>query len=354
MRSRTSSTVDINWSSPLTLLTAGRKPSPTIEKLQDAGVETLSDLLWILPLRIHKTPSFQPFFEAQINQFFKGSGKVLHVEVKPAFGRRGKGNILLYNGYVVLKDDLSQESIGLRWFNLYPNQKKQIEGLSHIAFLGQIQEFKAQRQVINPQIINTEAEASPYIIEYPTVNKIAGNHLRKVIALIPPKLWESIPETLPELGYNSKLSLGEAFKTIHGKLPPERFQPKLKDAAEERLVYEEFLIDQLKIQTRRKFIKRKAAPIIALEDKKVDDLVKHLPFELTTDQHKVFREIITDFKSGHPMMRMVQGDVGCGKTIVAFLAARVANKAGFQVALMCPTEALANQHFESFKELNPA
>lgn len=354
MRSKTSSTLDINWNSPLGSLTAGKKPSPTILKLMDSGISTLRDLLWILPLRIHKMPDFQPFSQAQMNHYFKGSGKVIHVEIKPAFGRRGKGNILLHNGFVVLKDDLSQETLSLRWFNLYPNQKKQIESLDRIAFLGQVQEFKAQKQIINPQIIDPEAHSFPYILEYPTVNKIGGNHLKKVLDLIPRSLWEDIPQTLPELGYDTKLTLGEAFKVIHGKYPPEKFSLKLKDAAEERLIYEEFLIDQLKILTRRKFIKRKEAPVFSLEVSKIQDLMKYLPFELTTDQVKVFQEIVKDFKSGHPMMRMVQGDVGCGKTIVAFLAARVANKSGFQVALMCPTEALATQHFESFRQLNPA
>lgn len=353
MKSRISSISNLNWNSSLRDLFSGKKPSPTAEKLIEAGITTLSDLLWILPLRIYKTPQTTPFREGQLDQFFKGSGKVIHVEVKPQFGRRGKGNILLYNGYVVVKDDLSTETMSMRWFNLYPNQKKQIEALEHMTFLGQIQEFKAQRQIINPQIITSEEKLSDYIIEYPTVNKTSGVHLKKVIDLIPGSLWENIPQTIPDLKYDEKLTLGEAFRVIHGRIPVQEFSPVLKDKAEERLIYEEFLIDQLKIQTRRKFIKKKEAPVIGIEEIKVSDLIKHLPFELTSDQLKVFNEIKKDLLSGHPMMRMVQGDVGCGKTIVAFLASRVANKAGFQVALMCPTEALANQHFESFKELNP-
>lgn len=353
MKSKISNTVEINWHSSLDTLNAGKKPSPTIEKLMEAGLKTLLDLLWILPLRIHKMPPLQPFREADLNQFFKGSGKIIHCEIRPAFGRRGKGNILLYNGFVVLKDDLSSDSLSLRWFNLYPNQKKQIEALNHLAFLGQVQEFKAQKQIINPQIIDPDSHSMAYIIEYPTINKVSGNFLKKVLELIPKFLWEKIPQTLPELGYDASMTLGEAFNIIHGKIPAEQFNIKLKAQAEERLIYEEFLIDQLRIQTRRKYIKRKEAPIIEQSETKIKDLVKHLPFELTCDQLKVFHEIITDLKSGHPMMRMVQGDVGCGKTIVAFLAARLANRSGFQVGLMCPTEALAIQHFESFKQLNP-
>ncbi len=354
MKSKTSNTAEISWNNALTDLINSKKPSPTLEKLSEAGVETLYDLLWILPLRIHKMPNTQPFREAELNQYFKGSGKVIHLDIKPAFGRRGKGNILLYNGHVVLKDNLSSETLSLRWFNLYPNQKKQIESLEQLLFLGQVQEFKAQKQIINAQILSPDnpAEAS-YILEYPTINKIGGSHLKRVFSMIPSKAWFEIPQLLPELGYDKKLSLGEAFRIIHGKIPSENFNLKLKDSAEERLIYEEFLKDQLKILTRRKFIKIKLAPLFPVNQIEKQKLLINLPFKLTIDQEKVFEEILRDLASGHPMMRMVQGDVGCGKTIVAFLAAQVAIQNGYQVALMCPTEALAIQHYESFKQLGP-
>ena len=259
MKSSLSNTTELNWDSPIESLSSSKKPSPTLEKLSEAGVKKISDLLWILPLRIHKSPAQSPFREAQLDEFFRGSGKVIHVEIRPAFGRRGKGNILLYNGFVVLKDNLSSESMSLRWFNLYPNQKKQIESLEQINFLGQVQEFKAQKQVINPQILTSE-EIAPYIIEYPTVNKLPGSTFKKAIEMIPPALWSRVPQLLPKLGYDKKLTLGDAFRIIHGRIAPEEFTPKLKDQAEERLIYEEFLIDQLRIQTRRKYIKKKPAP----------------------------------------------------------------------------------------------
>lgn len=352
MKSSPLSSTDLNWASPIESLSKSKRPSPTLEKLADAGIKTVGDLLWILPLRIHKSPAPMPFREAQLNQFFRGAGKVIHVEIRPAFGRRGKGNILLYNGFVVIKDDLSNESLSLRWFNLYPNQKKQIEALEKISFMGKVEEFKAQKQVINPQILTTE-EIAPYILEYPTVNKLPGSTFKKAFELIPPEMWKTVPQNLPELGYDKKMSLGSAFQVIHGRIPPENFTAKLKDEAEERLIYEEFLIDQLRIQTRRKFIKKKAAPVFKANETLIKNLKSTLPFTLTTDQDKVFQDILKDFSTGHPMMRMVQGDVGCGKTIVAYLASRVVTQLGYQVALMCPTEALAHQHYESFKELAP-
>jgi ATP-dependent DNA helicase RecG len=352
MKSRKLNTSELSWQSALSELHFGKKPSPTITKLCGAGILTLYDLLWLLPLRIFKMPNIQSFSRVQLNHFLKGSGKVLHVEIKPAFGRRGKGNILLYNAYIVVKDDLSSETIGLRWFNLYPNQKKHIEQMSFVTFLGQVQEYKAQKQVINPQIINPGAAAPSYILEYPTVNKLAGNHLKKIFDLIPKQLWGSIPQILPELGYDSQMSLGQAFQIIHGRFSATSFTPELKERAEQRLIYEEFLQDQLKIQTRRKFIKSKKALIINLDENEFSNFAQALPFTLTDDQQKVLREIRTDLNSGHPMMRMIQGDVGCGKTIVAYLASKVVITQGHQVALMCPTEALAQQHFESFTELD--
>ena len=354
MKSRTSSIPELRWDSPLEALAASKKPSPNLGKLQDAGVQTLSDLLWILPLRINRMPTLRPFTEAGLNQYFLGEGKVIHVDIKPAFGRRGKGNILLYNGFAVVKDFGSTETLSLRWFNLYPNQKKQIEALDTIRFLGQVQEYKAQLQIINPQILNAEAVAlSPYIIEYPTVNKVGGTHLRKFIDLIPSALWRDVKETLPELGYNREMSLSEAFRIMHGKVAPAEFSPEQKTKAEERLIYEEFLGDQLKIRTRRKYIKRKDAPVFDIAPGVETELLRKLPFLLTVDQRKVFGDIKKDLASGHPMMRMVQGDVGCGKTVVAWLASEAVTRNGAQAALMCPTEALALQHFESFRNLDP-
>ena len=86
------------------------------------------------------------------------------------------------------------------------------------------------------------------------------------------------------------------------------------------------------------------------DEQAVADLISSLPYQLTADQVGVWSELIEDFESGHPMMRMIQGDVGCGKTTIALMASLLIAKSGSQVALMCPTESLANQHYETFKE----
>lgn len=351
MRSKTLNTSSLNWDSSLEVFQNEKKPSVNLEKLISAGIHNLHDLMWILPLRIHRTPKTQSFTFAQIGGLFRGRGKIIHCQISPAFGRRFKGKFIMFNGHLVIKDDQGPETISLRWFNLYPNQKKQLEAMSEIEFLGTVQDYRAQKQIVNPQIIAPESHLTDYLIEYPTINKVSGNYTKKYIEQIPNQLWDNISPTLPQIDYEHVLKLSEAFKILHGRYPVEKFSPDLKSKAEERLAYEEFLQDQLKILTRRKYIKRKDATKFVVPEKILKKYLTELPFALTDDQTKVLHEIIEDLGSGHPMMRMIQGDVGCGKTIVAFIIARIISEQGKQVALMCPTEALAQQHYKSFQEL---
>ena len=136
------------------------------------------------------------------------------------------------------------------------------------------------------------------IVEYPTVNKVGGTHLKKFIDLIPAPLWASVQETLPELGYNKEMSLSEAFRVLHGKIPAAEFSTEKRSKAEERLIYEEFLSDQLKIRTRRKYIKRKDAPVFRIAAKAESEALSSLPFQLTDDQLKVYEDIKKDFRAG--------------------------------------------------------
>jgi len=346
MKSRTSSTDKIDWNSPLEKI--GPKKTPlTLQKLIDAGIDTIDKLIWILPLRVFPYPQKSDFSKSKINEYFRGSGKIIHVDIKPAYGRRGKGKILLYNGYLIVKDHLSSETLALRWFNLYPTQKKFFETTDHLDFMGIVSDFRSQKQIIAPQIISDPLMSSDYIIDYPTINKISGTFIRKYIERLPAEVWDSIPAVLPALDYDRTFPISKAFKVLHGKISVSDFDPSLKEKAIERLIYEEFVVDQLKILTRRKFLKKASAPILAPR-RKIDELTDVLPFKLTDDQQQVFLDTLDDLKSGHPMMRMVQGDVGCGKTVIAYLSSVVAIENKFQACLMCPTETLARQHFQTF------
>ncbi len=353
MRSSPSSTVSLD--APLSALSRSKAPSAHVAALMDAGVRTVQDLLWALPLRAIPTPRLRPFREAREGEMFLGQGRVIHCELRPAFGRRTKGRLLLYTGHLVVKELSGDGTLSLRFFNIYPQQKKQLEGLEQVWFLGQLQEWRAQLQIINPKVIPLLDASWPstlgdWLIEYPTISKVPGSFTAKLIAQLPREVWTDIHPSYPTDALTD-LSLGRAFQVLHAQLPPSELTPELRTRAVERLAYEEFFVDQLKITTRRRFIKKKTgAPVHAAPDT-LTALEKLLPFTLTDDQAKVIQEILADMGSGHPMMRMLQGDVGCGKTIVAFLVALVACAQGGQVALMCPTEALAQQHAQTLAGL---
>ena len=117
------------------------------------------------------------------------------------------------------------------------------------------------------------------------------------------------------------------------------------------MIYEEFFEDQIKIYLRRQYFKKPKADKFSISEEQIKKYLALYPYALTADQEKTLNEIRKDLMAEHPMMRLVQGDVGCGKTTVAMLAATIVINGGAQVAFMCPTEALAMQHFASAEEL---
>lgn len=353
MRSNPSSIV--NSDSSLLVLSSGKKPSAHLESLYSAGVQRLEDLLWLLPLRTLPMPKVRPFREAREGELFLGCGKVIHREVKPAYGRRTKGRFLLHNGYVIVKELNGEATLPLRFFNLYPQQKKQIEDWDQVWFLGTMQEWRAQNQIVNPKVHPLLDEAwaqtlGEWLIEYPTVNKVPGSYTAKLFAGLPENFWSDIQSDYGTDELN-EMNLARAFRVLHARLSPQEATTEVRKAATERLAYEEFFIDQLKITTRRRFIKKKAGPIIKNDLEAISAFLKLLPFQLTNDQQKSIEQILADMQTGHPMMRMLQGDVGCGKTVVAMLVALMTIHQGKQVALMCPTEALAIQHAKTLADL---
>jgi ATP-dependent DNA helicase RecG len=344
------STNNLSWKSSITALcSTPSKPTKTIQKLLSAHINTIEDLLWILPLRVTKLPDVLPFAEIKIGSFFKGSATVITVDISPVFGKRGKNKVQLYNATAVVKDNLSNTFLNLKWFNSYPNIKNQLEGLNNFTFLGIVSDYKGIPQIVNPSLNPKESE-NGILIEYPTVNGISGTHLKSVINKIPNELWKKpLDYFTKELSQELSIeSLNHSFMHIHGK---SNYDKDKYNKAKEDLIYFEFLKDQLKVVARKMSTKSISAPKIEVNYESIDEFIKTFPYQLTDDQSKVCSEIFNDFQQGHPMMRIVQGDVGCGKTTVAIVAALSVAISGGQVAIMCPTEALAQQHFKTFNEL---
>ena len=262
---------------------------------------------------------------------------------------------------VVVQDFFSGETMELVWFNAYPNLGHKLRRMEQVIFLGVCNKYNGKWQVVNAQIVeateeeiiekmNSPEEASEYNIRYPTVNGVNSRSIKSILGKIPDCLWKQIGERLsPDiLKKNQFPDLGEAFNILHGRLDCSK---EKYAAAKRRLVYEEFFQEQVKLFSRKQGMKKKEGIKCSPAREMFEEIVALFPYKLTDDQIKSINEISAEMISGHPMMKLLQGDVGCGKTSVALAATWIAHQSGYQTAFMCPTESLAIQHFSNISEI---
>lgn len=351
-------TIAVEWSSTLETF-LGKANQKSIEKLNTAGIKEVRDLLWVFPLRVVELPPLRSFQYIEDGRIFIGRAKVLNIQAKPNFRVRGRGKAMLYNIMVHVQDTLSDKILQLKWFNSYGSVKEKILKATYLEFMGEASLFNGQPQFTNPEfyLLESSDSPSPFVtvsnelkIQYPTVNTIPGITIKKFMDKIPSDLWNKIPETLPVTVIKRKnfLSLSESFKIIHAKVKPNK---ELEARAEKRLIYEEFFEDQIKIYLRRQYFKKPQARAYQVNPETFKSFCERYPYSLTADQTTTMGDVRRDLAGPHPMMRLVQGDVGCGKTTIAMIAAMIVIENGAQVALMCPTEALATQHYMGAQEL---
>ncbi len=348
MRSRNLSTNKLTWNSPLLDLAGKKKPSQSLIKLFEGGILSLKDLLWIFPLRLQKAPELSSFTYLEVDKLFLGRAKIISTNFTPTFGR-GKGKVQLFNATCVIKDLKSEKYLNLKWFNTYPGLKKQLEAYKEFNFMGIVSDYKGTLQIVNPKINPPDLAHGEMLIEYPTLHSVSGRYIKNIIDKIPQEVWDSNIKTSLNciIETTHTANLVESFKVIHGKTTSDN-----TIEAMERIIYQEFFENQIKVLARKLKNKNLIAPIIKFSDEFYNKIIKKFPYTLTDEQLKVIGHVKDDFNSGHPMMRMVQGDVGCGKTSVAIVAAELVISQGGQVAFMCPTEALALQHAQTLRALD--
>ncbi len=354
----------LSWNSALTRLTPGSKKSKTIEKLISSGYTQLQDLLWILPLKTQIHPPVNQYAYATDDSLFQGIGKVLNIQHKPNFKSKGKGRTPLANITLIVQDSFSNGTLTLKWFNCYPSQVKSLKDLEFIHFSGAVSSYMGQMQLISPEFYEITVEefskpldfwsgqSQPQLkVQYPTINGISPHLLLGVFNKIPEVLWKTLHEYLPSeiIKKHNYIELGEAFRRVHGKCALEDAIGNKLEKAHDRLIYEEFFREQIKLILRREH--QHQIPGITFSNTNWKKHTHYFSYELTEDQKSTMDEVQADLSQGHPMMRLVQGDVGSGKTTIAFLASFMAKDSDYQSALMCPTESLALQHFLSAKEI---
>jgi ATP-dependent DNA helicase RecG len=313
------------------------------QKLEECGVRQVEDLLFHLPLRYQDRTRITPIAAAQ-----EGEDLVIEGEVRVAdivFGRRRSLVARLQDG---------SGTISLRFFHFSAAQKNNLKPGTRIRCFGQVRRGSAGLEMYHPeyrQISEGDTDVEDRLTPiYPTIAGITQNQWRKLCEQAVAWIKRArLPELLPT---NAEYPYGllEALQYLHAP-PPDAPQTLLREGAHPaqlRLALEELVAHNLSLFRLRAKHQRDGAPPLAGKEEVQEEFLQALPFSLTNAQTRVNLEISIDLAKAYPMHRLLQGDVGSGKTLVAACAALRAISSGYQVAIMAPTEILAEQHWQNF------
>ncbi|MDF0733364.1 ATP-dependent DNA helicase RecG [Pseudomonas entomophila] len=319
------------------------------EKLAKVGLENLQDLLFHLPLRYQDRTRVVP-----IGQLRPGQDAVIEGVVSGADVTMGKRRSLV----VRLGD--GSGSLSLRFYHFSNAQKEGLKRGTHLRCYGEARPGASGLEIYHPEYRALNGNEPPPPVEqtltpiYPTTEGLTQQRLRLLcqqsLGMLGPR---SLPDWLPdELARDYHLApLDDAIRYLHNP-PADADLDELAEGqhwAQHRLAFEELLTHQLSQQRLRESLRTLRAPVLPKASRLPAQYLANLGFAPTGAQQRVGNEIAYDLSQPEPMMRLVQGDVGAGKTVVAALAALQALEAGYQVALMAPTEILAEQHYITFK-----
>lgn len=315
------------------------------EKLSRIGINNVQDLLFHLPIRYEDRTQITPIVHLRPEQYATIEGIVQFTEVQ--FGKRPILNTTLSDG---------TSKITLKFFNFNAGMKNSLTAGVRVKAFGEIKRGRYMAEIHHPeyQVIrnNQPLELAETLTPiYSTTEGLKQASLRKLTdqAL---QLLERVPvsELLSEEFNPHKYSLKSAIKLLHRPPPTISAEQLLKGEhpAQKRLIFEELLAHNLAMQQVRIGAKQHFAEVLSYQTDIKHRFLSSLPFTPTAAQQRVTQEIEYDLMKNQPMMRLVQGDVGSGKTLVAALAALLAIDNGKQVALMAPTEILAEQHATNF------
>jgi len=322
------------------------------EKLSKLGLNNIQDILFHLPYRYEDRTQVIP-----VAALRHGQSSLIEVTVdyaSVAFSRKGKSRRMLL---VHVSD--ATGSLLLRFFYFNKQQQEMlVEGVKLRCF-GDVRYGASSLEIVHPEYsqlnetnkVEIESSLTPV---YPTTDGVSQILLRRLStqclellnneSLLPDYLNENL------FKQDEYYSLADALKYVHR--PPAGADVnqlfEAQHASQLRLIFEELIAQHLSLQALREKNRQRSASKLQSDNHLLFKFIKSLPFELTIAQQKVNQQILQDMESGIPMMRLVQGDVGSGKTVVAAMACLKAVESGWQAAIMAPTEILAEQHFKNF------
>lgn len=316
------------------------------EKLAKIGLNTIQDILFHLPSRYEDRTRIYPLADCRPFTHVSIQGTVMTADIQ-----YGKKRMLV----VKLADNTG--GITLRFFHFGAAQRAMMTPGNVLRCFGEIRTGKWGLEMMHPefQLVdedNNDMQESLTPV-YPTTDGVKQLTLRNLTEQALKMLDKGVLEDLLPSGmYQQQVSLKEALYTVHRPSPDINLSLLEEGAhpSQKRLILEELLSHHLSVLKVRQQSDAQPGIAININQPLIDKLLSALPFSPTGAQQRVVEEIQQDMRQPRPMMRLVQGDVGSGKTLVAALAALSAIGAGYQVALMAPTELLAEQHANNFRE----
>jgi len=317
------------------------------EKLSRLGVRRVEDLLFLLPLRYEDRTRLTRIGALVAGERAMVTGDVLLSETV----YRGRRSLL-----VRISDGSGQ--LTLRFFHFSRQQQAQFQAGAHVSCFGEVRRGTNGFEMIHPeyrvlrdgQAAITNDALTPI---YPATEGVQQGRLRNLTDQALRRMEASPPAELLPSAITRKLgmpSLAGAIRYLHRPPPDADVKVMLegRHPCQQRLAFEELLAHYLSLRNLRALAATNDAPALTTGNDEVSEFISGLPFTLTGAQQRVVSEILADLSAPHPMMRLIQGDVGSGKTVVAAIACVKAIACGVQTAIMAPTEILAEQHWRSF------
>lgn len=318
----------------------GAAAATLLEKLH---IFSTDDLLFHLPRDYEDRSTIIPMNQLVVGRSYLLEGEVRSVDFPP-----GKKKSLA----ALVQDDFGK--VTLRFYHIYKGLTDRIKMGQRLRIFGEVRVGARGLELYHPEIQviqqHTALPKTQLTAIYPSTEGLTQPKLREYVRQALTHHSDDLPELLPSK-YSNDYELKEALHYIH-EPPTDANMLQLNQGshpAQQRLIFEELVAHQISLLTRRAYIRQISAPRFSSSKVLAKKLLEGLPFQMTNAQKRVSKEILQDLKQDQPMLRLVQGDVGAGKTLVAAVAACHALEADWQVALMAPTEILAEQHYLNFK-----
>lgn len=321
-----------------------------VASLGKLGLTRVQDLWFHLPLRYEDKTRITAIADLRAGERAQVEGVVEAVER----GFRHRPQLKVAIG------DASAQTLLLRFFHFNRAQAEQLVPGTRLLCYGEVRHAAQGLEMVHPSYQRLGGSEASVVDEqlspvYPTTEGLGQKRLvaviGKALALLPPAgQLELIPPALCRT--HGLTSLRDALLYVH-RPPPDAHLGQLllgRHPAQQRLAFEELLTQHLSLKRLRAVVRQRRAPVLGAPRQLHRQLLRALPFRLTAAQQRVSEEVARDLAQAQPMLRLVQGDVGSGKTVVAALAALAAVHAGYQTALMAPTELLAEQHLRNFRQ----